>query len=251
MSGSEARHPINDFNAIADFYDQLVAWAPYGRWTDDLLKRLRRHGLKTGARLLDLACGTGLSTEPLARAGFVVVGVDRAENMLRRARQRMEGSGLRVSFVRSELSQLDLRETFDAAVCVHSGLDYILDMDELAEVFRRVRGHLRAGGLFAFDKCLDEPGFYRESRTDSRILKDATAILHYSWDSQEKIFEQRCVVMWPDRDGDIQRVEVVHKMRAVSVRELEGMLAEAGFEMLEAPEQFSVPDPGMGIFRAV
>ena len=58
---------LNDFDAIADVYDELVDWAPYELWVEELEKRLGRWGLGPGDRLLDAACGTGLSTLPWLR----------------------------------------------------------------------------------------------------------------------------------------------------------------------------------------
>jgi len=40
-------------------------------------------------------------------------------------------------------------------------------------------------------------------------------------------------------------------LKAVSVADLEEMLEQADFEVLEPPEQFGMSDPGLGICRAV
>ena len=238
----------NDFGPIADVYDQLVAWAPYGQWVRALVGRLERHGLRKGARVLDAACGTGLSTIPWAEEGFRVVGADRSELMLERARRKAEIRRLAIQFVRQDLLHLNLPTSFDAAVCMHSGLDYILELDELAKAFRSLRAQLKGGGLLAFDKCLDESGFYRDGYTDSRRIPAGVVTFEYLWHRDRKLFEQRCTVL---RDGAGARTEIVHYMRAVKAEDLVAMVREAGFEMLEAPRQFAVSDPGMGIFRAV
>ncbi len=242
---------VNEFDSLADVYDQLVSWAPYEKWVRDLVRRLRRHGLRRGQLVLDAACGTGLSSIPLARAGYRVVGVDRSEEMLGYARGKVLGAGLDIRFVRGELLDLDLPLSFDAAVCMHSGLDYILDLGELARAFRSLRGQLHEGALLSFDKCLNEPGFYREPRTDSRRIRGGTAIFHYSWDRERKFFDQRCVMLRDEPQGRLRRTEVLHRMRAVPADELVAMVEEAGFKLLEPVRQFTVADPGMGIFRAV
>jgi len=241
----------NDFDAIADVYDDLVSWAPYGKWVRDLLRRLRRHGLRRGQRILDVACGTGLSSIPLAAEGYSVVGVDRSERMLEQARKKVAGTAPDVQFVRGDILALELPWTFDAAICMHSGLDYILDREDLAQAFRSLRGQLRQGGLLAFDKCLDEPEFYGEPRSDVRHLPCGMAVFHYSWDRKRKFFDQRCVVTRSGaRDGPV-RTDVLHRMLAVPVTELIEMVEAARFELLEPPRRFTVSDPGMGIFRAV
>jgi len=241
----------NDFGAIADVYDQLVSWAPYDQWVRQLAARLERYGLKQGDLILDAACGTGLSTAPWLEKGFRLVATDRSARMLELARARLRGYRRRVRFVRRDLTSLDLPEQFDIAICMHSGLDYILDLDELVQAFRSLRGQIKTGGLFAFDKCLDEPEFYRDAYADSRRIPAGIATFEYSWDAERRLFEQRCKVLRDGTVGGGTLTEVVFHMLAVPVEELVGMVQKAGFEMLEPPRQFTVPDPGMGIFRAV
>jgi ubiquinone/menaquinone biosynthesis C-methylase UbiE len=74
--------------------------------------------LPPGAQVIDLGCGPGFHSLALAHRGFDVVGVDYADGMLSRARQRTAGSGVR-------LQQADLNRalpfpdgTFDGAICV-------------------------------------------------------------------------------------------------------------------------------------
>ena len=247
------RNAVNDFGAIADVYDELVDWAPYERWTDDLEVRLRRWGLAPGGWVLDAACGTGLSTLPWIARGYNVVGTDASEIMLDRARQRLRSAGAgagQVELKRQDLLSLAPGRLFDAAVCMHSGLDYILDMADLARAFESLRACLKPGGLFAFDKCLDVPGFYQEDRSDSRPLSCGSVDFAYRWDRTRKLLEQRCVVHRTDGPRP-RRTEVVFHLQAVEPAELVAMVEQAGFTTLEEPREFTVLDPGAGVFRAV
>ncbi|MER5884371.1 class I SAM-dependent methyltransferase [Streptomyces sp. NPDC001941] len=65
-----------------------------------------------GARLLELGCGAGRVTGPLAERGFVVTAVDESEEMLEKVRARVPG----VRTVRGAIEGLDLGERFDAVV---------------------------------------------------------------------------------------------------------------------------------------
>ena len=250
MVSSQPGPRLNDFDAIADVYDELVDWAPYDVWLADLEKRLRRWGLKPGDLILDAACGTGLSTLPWVRMGYHVVGADGSEAMLGRARERMKQAGYEVEFACQDLLALDFGRQFDAAVCMHSGLDYILDDEHLERAFRSLRACLEPGGLLAFDKCLDEPSFYREDYCDSRELSCGSAQFDYRWDRCRRLLEQRCTVSRRRGNGP-RRTEVVYRLKAVPPDQLVAMVEGAGFTTLEQPKQFTVPDPGMGIFRAV
>ncbi|MFP4026554.1 MAG: class I SAM-dependent DNA methyltransferase [Candidatus Brocadiia bacterium] len=244
---------VNNFDVLAPVYDELVAWAPYELWIENLLQDLKRFGLTDEDVILDAACGTGLSTLPLLHRGFEVIGVDSSSEMLALAREKVEKDerNLNARFYQARLSSMSLSHVFDAAICMHSGLDYILTFEGLMGAVDQIRSHLRTGALFAFDKCLDTEGFWRKTRIDRRNLTGGNAVLNYSWDRGSKIFTQHCYITFTDEHGHEKKIDVTHKMLAVTVEELIDGLKDCGFEVLKPPEEFCVSDPGMGIFRAV
>ncbi len=62
--------------------------------------------------VLDAGCGTGRVGIELARHGIEVVGTDRDHSMLAHAREQAPG----ITWVRSDLAELDLQRTFDVVV---------------------------------------------------------------------------------------------------------------------------------------
>ena len=65
-----------------------------------------RLALKSGTRLLDVACGSGNLAIPAARAGAIVTGVDIATNLLEQARARAEAEGLTIQFDEGDAENL-------------------------------------------------------------------------------------------------------------------------------------------------
>jgi len=128
------------YNLASDFFDAppLGFWARYGRRT------VERLALKPGAKILDVACGTGASALPAAEAvGSTgsVVGVDLASRLLVQARTKARRSGLaNVEFVEADMTSLDYPDAhFDAVICVF-GVFFVPDMESLvAELCRMVR----------------------------------------------------------------------------------------------------------------
>ena len=65
-----------------------------------------RLGLKSGMRVLDIACGTGNQSLPAARTGADVTGVDIATNLLEQARERAVRERLKIRFIEGDAEQL-------------------------------------------------------------------------------------------------------------------------------------------------
>ena len=242
---------VNDFGPIADVYDQLVSWAPYRQWVNDLEARLRHYGLPRRASLLDAACGTGLSTVPWLEKGYRVTAFDRSRKALQSARSKVRGRNYTVRFLQRDLLELDLDGPFDAAICMHSGLDYLLDEEKLRRALRELRKPLEAGAFLSFDKCLHRPEFYRNAITTRRELPCGEAVLRHSWDRTRRLMKQECTVIRKSGGEERDRDKVVFYLKAVPLDELLTMVQDAGFEVVEKPRPFRVSDPGMGIFRAV
>lgn len=81
---------------------------------EEFISRLQ---LKPGARLLDVACGTGNLSIPAARAGAVVTGIDIATNLLATARERARMEGVEIRFDEGDAEALPYGEaTFDEVV---------------------------------------------------------------------------------------------------------------------------------------
>ncbi|MCI0703097.1 MAG: class I SAM-dependent methyltransferase [Planctomycetia bacterium] len=69
------------------------------------------------ARILDLGCGTGWTSQFFARAGHEVVGADISPGMIRVANDQRDAAGLtNLTFVVADYEQLNFRDEFDAVV---------------------------------------------------------------------------------------------------------------------------------------
>jgi len=132
------------YSAAADHFDALPFWERFGRAT------VERLGLKPGARVLDLCCGTGASALPAAaRVGPAgsVLGIDITEALLVRARAKARLEGLaNVTFRNAPIESLAFPPaSFDAVVSVF-GLFFVQDM---AGLLARAWEWLAPGGAIA------------------------------------------------------------------------------------------------------
>jgi len=107
---------------------------------------LSRVAIPTGAVVLDVACGTGNLSIPLARNGAVVTGVDIAANVIAQARERAAAEGLTIRFDEGDAEALPYPDGhFDAVVSMF-GVMFAPRPEVAAAEMARV---LKPGGLLS------------------------------------------------------------------------------------------------------
>lgn len=104
-----------------------------------------------GGPVLEIACGTGRIAIPLAKAGLDVTGLDVSEEMLTRARQKADTSGVKIGWVRADCRDFELNRKFRLILMPFNSLQHLYDRESLEHCLTRIRGHLETGGTFVFD----------------------------------------------------------------------------------------------------
>lgn len=74
------------YESFAKVYDELMDNVPYDTWTEHLIRDLKEYHITDGL-ICELGCGTGNVTTRLSKAGYDMIGVDDAEEMLSVARK--------------------------------------------------------------------------------------------------------------------------------------------------------------------
>jgi SAM-dependent methyltransferase len=135
------------YDTYASVYDEFNRNYMYERWTSRLLEKAEEAGLK-GKRLLDIACGTGLSFIPMLDRGWEVTGCDISPAMLEIAREK---AGRRARLLEADMRELPQLGEFDLIWAVNDPLNYLLDVEELEATFGGMRRNLAAAGIALFD----------------------------------------------------------------------------------------------------
>jgi SAM-dependent methyltransferase len=154
-------------------------YAPFYDWENarTLGRRDVSFWLRAAAQIdgpvLELGCGTGRLSLPLARAGVPLVGIDRSEPMLaravaRRARlRRTPGSGggvTFVTFVRGDIRELPFRSgKFTMVLAPYGVLQSLTRERDLTAALSAVARVLAPGAVFGIDLVPDVPN-WREYR---------------------------------------------------------------------------------------
>jgi SAM-dependent methyltransferase len=104
---------------------------------------------ETGGPVLEIACGTGRVSIPIARLGFAVTGLDIVPGMLERARSK--SVGLPTRWVDGDARDFDLGERFRLVFLTGNAFQAFLTRTDQEALLERVRAHLHDAGLFAFE----------------------------------------------------------------------------------------------------
>lgn len=104
---------------------------------------------EVGGPALDLACGTGFLTIPLAEQGLAVTGVDLAPAMLDHARSKT--GALPIRWMQADCRALDLGEQFRLVTLTGNAFQEFRTRRDQEGLLSTVRRHLAPEGLFAFE----------------------------------------------------------------------------------------------------
>lgn len=222
----------------ADAYDTLYQTKDYDRECAALETIFRRYATGPMDSILDLGCGTGNHAVRLAERGYHVVGVDRSAGMLDAARAKATGlieTGS-VSFIQSDLRDLELERTFDVVVLLFAVMGYQTDNSAALAALKTARRHLRPGGLLVFDVwygaavLTQRPGErVKQVTTDNGfILRVASGEL----DSGRQLCTVHYDLLHVSDDQITGRTQEAHVMRYFFPNELDLLLRATDFQTL-------------------
>ncbi len=104
---------------------------------------------EAGGAVLEIACGTGRVTIPIAKLGFPTTGLDIVPGMLERARSK--SVGLPVRWVEGDARTFNLHEQFRLIFLTGNAFQAFVTNAEQEALLQRARAHLNEEGLFAFE----------------------------------------------------------------------------------------------------
>ena len=181
--------------------------------------------------MLELGCGTGRLTLPLARKGRDVTGLDASPAMLASARAKALAAGATVRWTQGDMAAFDLGRRFDLVVVSCNSLAHLTTRAELSGCLASIRRHLADGGRFAFDivspdlKLLRRPAKARIKRADPASGVRLRETVRY--DEETRVREARWRVH--DQDGSVRELEF--RLRQFLPDEVPGLLDAEGLRL--------------------
>ena len=230
------------YTGFAKVYDEFMDNVDYENWTSYLVERMKEYGITEGI-LLDLGCGTGKMTRKLAGYGFDMIGIDNSFEMLDIARE-VSGEDESILYLLQDMREFELYGTVCAITSNCDSLNYILEYDDLVQVFRLVNNYLDPEGIFIFD--INTEYKYKEILADHTIAEDREDI-SFIWDNyyyeEERMNEYDLNLFVKEESGLYRKFQETHYQRAYTVEEISDAINTAGMELLVIYDAFTKEAP--------
>src|SRR4051812_25448728 len=224
------------WDAYAPFYDwenaQTLGRRDVAFW--------RRVASRAGGPVLELGCGTGRVSAPLAKAGVDLVGIDRSAPMLARARGQIRRSSNPKILTSLRLVRGDIRflpfgdETFPMVIAPYGILQSLIRPKDLSATLASVARVVVPGGTFGIDLVPDVPKWREyENRVQLRgRARGAQITLIESVRQDPKRHLTTFLQTYVERRGAQTREHRFDlTFRTLTVRQMTGQLERAGFRV--------------------
>ena len=128
--------PLHMFNPIRIEYITQITREHF-KITDE------KSNLFEGLKVLDIGCGGGLMSEPMARLGAEVTGIDASEKNIKIAKTHSEKNGLKINYLNKSPEQLDYNQTYDVIL----NLEIIEHVEDVNLYIKSCHRLLKKNGL--------------------------------------------------------------------------------------------------------
>ena len=228
------------YSSFAQVYDMFMDNVPYEEWSRYLIGLLKEYGIEDGL-VADLGCGTGKITRLLSDAGYDMIGVDNAAEMLEIAREIQEDEERDdIWYLLQDMRELELSGEVNAMVSICDSMNYILEEEDLKEVFLRVKEYLQTGGIFIFD--MNTLHKYRDMIGETTIAEnreDGSFIWDNYFYEDEMVNEYELTLFIREENGLFRKYEETHYQRAYELDTVKRLIEEAGLKFVTAYDAFT------------
>lgn len=185
--------------------------------------------------VLDLGCGTGRITIPLAQHGVDITGLDVVPGMLALARQK--SAGISISWIEADARTFRLNKTFRLIFESGGVFQHLLTREDQEAFLARVHEHLEENGVFVVGVFFPRPDLMGDAEehdwfsytTDDGRHVQVSGTERY--DRVTQVLTETAYRRWQDDDGQQHVHYAPLDLRMVYPQELEDLLHYNGFDV--------------------
>lgn len=189
-----------------DEYDDISAvYDAYFTGVDGDVQFYLSEALRSHGSVLELGCGSGRVTLPLAQAGLRVTGLDHSEKMLSLARVKIssldDATRRRVHLVQADMREFQLNRRFGLIMAPYRAFMHLLTPQDQVQALLSIRMHMAHNGRLILN--LFDP------TTEFMVGHTPDTSLHYDTEFQHPLSGRR-VAAWYTRRYDILQ-QIIHQ----------------------------------------
>jgi len=185
--------------------------------------------------VLELGCGTGRITIPLAQKGIEITGLDIVPGMLSRAQEK--SGDLPIQWIEADIRDFHLGKLFDLIYTTGSVFQHLIERTEQEMMLACVKEHLSPDGLFAIDLLFpsrssmedsEEQDWYVYENEEGKKVK-VTGTDKY--DPTKQIKHETAYRRWQDGEGREIIKRARFALRVIFPQEMKALLHYNGFSI--------------------
>ncbi len=191
-----------------------------------------------GGAVLELGCGTGRITIPMAQQGVDITGLDIAPQMIARAKSKAQQ--LSTQWITADTRDFALSRTFRLIFESGATFQHMLTQGDQENMLARVREHLEPDGCFIVGTIMPnidllkdevEQEWFTYTQGDKQEVR-VSGTQHFDWLSQIKT--ETAIRRWKDLNGQEIVKHAPLSLRYTFPQEMEMLLRHNGFIILES-----------------
>lgn len=225
------------FQDYAYYYNAFYKDKNYKAEAAQIDQILKKYGV-TGNKLLIMGCGTGKHDIGLSRLGYQCTGIDISPVMIDEARRNAEIAKEKIVYSVADIRNYEPVELQNAVISLFHVMSYQNSNKDILNAFLSARKCIGAGGIFLFDVWYgpgvlsDKPAVrVKETEDDmNRLIRIATPVMHDKENVVDVCYE---VFVIDKKTSIVKTIHETHHMRYFFRPELELLLNEAGFELID------------------
>lgn len=225
------------FQDYAYYYNACYKDKDYRVEAEQVSGLLKKYGTDVNS-IINFGCGTGRHDIELTQMGYQCAGIDMSSMMIDIARENAFTIGAAIDFSVEDIRTFKATKQYDAVISLFHVMSYQNSNEDIKAAFDAARGAVAKGGIFLFDAWYgpgvlsDKPAVRVKEMEDeqNKIIRIARPIMHERKNVVDVCYE---ILVVSKETGVIKTIDEVHNMRYFFRPEIELLLSQTGFELID------------------